>query len=64
MRHRLPQLPQRAAAVQGHDHVGGAVVFPESMHLHQRWVIELRQQPGLVDERLQPEREGLGMGLR
>ena len=60
--HRAARIAQGAARQVRHHHVGGAVVFPESVHLDQRRVIEARQQPRLLDERAQPD--GIRLGER
>ena len=50
--------------VERHHHVGGAVLFPEAVDLDQRRMVELRQQPRLVDEAAQAGVEGLAVALR
>ena len=57
---RRAMLLQRAAAVQRHGDVGGAVGFPVAMHLQQRRRIEVRQHAPFVDEGAQPGLEVLG----
>ena len=46
----LQRQLQRGAFVKRHHHVGRAVVLPEAVHLDQRRVVKLGQQPRLVDE--------------
>ena len=60
VRHGLARVAQRDALQVGHHHVGGGVVFPEPVDLHQRRVVEAGQQTRFVDERTQPDRVGLG----
>ncbi len=62
--HRLELVLERDAFVERHHHVGGAVRLPEAIDLDQRRMVELGQQPRLVDEALQPGLEGLAVPLR
>ena len=52
------------ALVVGHDHVGRAVGFPESIHLHQRGVVKRGQQTCFVDEAAHAQFEGFAVPLR
>ena len=52
------------ALVEGHHHVGGAVLFPEAVHLDQRRVIEAGEQPRLGDEALQAGLVGVRVAFR
>jgi hypothetical protein len=61
---RGADLLERAALQNRHRHVRGAVGLPEPVDLEKRRVVEARQQLGLVDEGLQAQRKGLGVGLR
>ncbi len=60
----LQELLERAALIKRHHHVGGLILFPETKHLDQRRMIELRQQLRLVDEAAQARDEGLDMLVR
>ena len=52
------------ALVERHDHVGGAVLFPEAVHLDQRRVVEAGEQTGLGDEALQAGLVGVPVAFR
>ena len=59
----LELVLQGLALVEGHHHVGGAIGLPEAVDLDQRGMVELGQQPGLVDEALAAGLEGLAVAL-
>ena len=59
----LELVLQGLALVERHHHVGGAIGLPEAVDLDQRGVVELGQQPGLVDEALAAGLEGLAVAL-
>ena len=61
--HGAQGVLQRLALVEGHHHVGRAVVFPEAVDLHQRRMVELCQQPRFIDEALAPGFEGFAVAL-
>ncbi len=54
---------QGRAFVEGHDHVGGAVLLPEAIDLDEGRMVEAGEQTGLVDEALQAGLEGIEMAL-
>ncbi len=62
--HAPAGIAQGDALEVGHHHVGGGVVFPETVDLDQRRMVEAGEQPRFVDERAQADRVGLGEGAR
>jgi hypothetical protein len=54
-------LIQGLPLVAGHHHIGGATLFPEPDHPHQRRMIEPCQQARLVDKGAQAQGKGLFM---
>ena len=61
--HAPPHVLQRAPVVVGHGHVRRAVLLPEPVDLHERWVVKARKEPRFVHERAQTPRKGFGVGF-
>ena len=64
LRHRTDGLLEGDSLVERHGHVGCAVGLPESIHLHERRMVEGREQPGFIDKAVQPEIECVPQPLR